>query len=135
MYSGITRGTRPVVEKRAVDGRTDFVIDLGPDLSQGLDLGASVALDGVCLTVAALNGTRVTFQAIAETLEKTTLGALSVGSRVSVERSMRVGDELGGHEVSGHVAGTGRITAVKREAGRHDLRISVPKEWMRYIFR
>jgi riboflavin synthase len=134
MYTGITRGTRKVVARRAVDARVDLVIDLGADLSVGLELGASVAIDGVCLTVAGLEGTRATFQAIAETLQRTTVGALDVGSSVSVERSYRVGDELGGHEIAGHVTGTGRIEAVEKGGGQHDLRVAVPQEWMKYIF-
>jgi riboflavin synthase len=134
MYSGITRGTRTVVEKRAVDGVVDLVIDLGADLATGLEIGASVAIDGVCLTAAGLEGTRALFQAIPETLARTTLGLLETGSSVSVERSCRVGDEIGGHEVAGHVTGMGRIDAVASGGGRHDLRISVPREWMKYIF-
>lgn len=133
MYSGITRGTRQVVEKRSVQGHVDVVVDLGNELSDGLEIGASVALDGVCLTVAGLDGTRVLFQIIPETLERSTLGALDVGSIVSVERSYRVGDELGGHEVAGHVTGTGRIAAIERDGGRFDVRVSVPREWMKYI--
>jgi riboflavin synthase len=133
MYSGITRGTRKIVEKRSLEGRTDLVVDL-EDLSANLELGASVACDGVCLTVAGIDGTRALFQVVAETLERTTLGTLEVGSVVSVERSYRVGDELGGHELAGHVIGTGCISAVRREGGRHDLRVSVPREWMKYIF-
>lgn len=134
MYSGITRGTRPVVAKRRLEGRIDLVVDLGAELAVGLELGASVALDGVCLTVAGFHATEVLFQVIHETLDRTTLGALEVGSLVSVERSYRVGDELGGHEVAGHVTGTGHVAAVQREGGRHDVRVAVPREWMKYIF-
>ena len=134
MFSGITRGTRQVVAKRSFEGRVDFIVELEHELSAGLQLGASVACDGVCLTVAGIEGTRALFQVVAETLERTTLGALDVGSSVSVERSYRVGDELGGHEVAGHVTGTGRISAIQRERGRYDLRIAVPREWMKYIF-
>jgi riboflavin synthase len=134
MFSGITRGTRPVVEKRWFDARADFVIDLGPELSQGIELGASVSIDGVCLSVAGIDGARILFQAIPETLERTTLATLEVGGWVNVERSYRVGDELGGHEVAGHVAGTGLISAVREEAGRYDVRVEVPREWMKYIF-
>jgi riboflavin synthase len=105
MYSGITRGTRKVVARRAVDERVDLVIDLGADLSAGLELGASVSIDGVCLTVAGLDGSQALFQVIPETLERTTLGDLRVESSVSVERSYRVGDELGGHEVAGTICG------------------------------
>jgi riboflavin synthase len=134
MFSGITRGTRRVIAKRAFEGHVDIVVDLGDELSVGLELGASVALDGVCLTVAGFHASEVLFQVIPETLERTTLGALDVGSRVAVERSYRVGDEIGGHEVAGHVTGTGRIAAVQREGGRYDLRVAVPREWMKYIF-
>jgi riboflavin synthase len=133
MYSGITRGTRNVVQKRAVEGRVELLVDLGADLTSGLEIGASVAIDGVCLTVAGLDGSAVLFQAIPETLARTTLGLLEVGSSVSVERSCRVGDEIGGHEVAGHVTGMGRIAAVEKGAGRHDLRVEVPREWMKYI--
>lgn len=134
MFTGITRGTRPVVERRSFEGHVDVVVDLGSELGERLELGASVALDGVCLTVAGLDGPRVLFQIIPETLERSTLGALGVGSVVSVERSYRVGDEIGGHEVAGHVTGTGRIAAIEREGGRFDLRVSVPRDWMKYIF-
>ena len=133
MFSGITRGTRPIVERRSVDGRLDVVIDLGAELVQGLQLGASVSVDGACLTAAALDGPRVLFQIIPETLERSTLGQLQVGSLVSIERSYRVGDEIGGHEVSGHITGTGRIAAIVREGGRHTLRVAVPPEWLKYI--
>ena len=92
MFSGITRGTRAVVERRSVDGRLDVVIDLGVELARGLELGASVSIDGACLTAAELNGSRVLFQIIPETLDRTTLGELQVGSVVIVERSYRVGD-------------------------------------------
>jgi riboflavin synthase len=134
MYSGITRGTRRVVEKRSSEGRIDLVVELEKDLSVDLELGASVACDGVCLTVAGIDGTRALFQVVPETLERTTLGELEVGGVVSVERSYRVGDELGGHELAGHVIGTGCISEIRREGGRHDLRVSVPREWMKYIF-
>lgn len=133
MFSGITRGTREVVEVRSVEGRLDVVVELGVELSRGLELGASVSIDGACLTAAALDGPRVLFQIIPETLERTTLGALRVGSSVSVERSYRVGDEIGGHEVSGHITGTGRIAAIRQDGARHSLRIAVPPEWLKYI--
>jgi riboflavin synthase len=133
MFSGITRGTRAVVERRSLEGRLDVVIDLGLDLAQGLELGASVSVDGVCLTAAALDGARVLFQIIPETLDRTTLAELQVGSVVNIERSYRVGDEIGGHEVSGHISGTGRIAAVQADGARHTLRVAVPPEWLKYI--
>jgi riboflavin synthase len=138
MYSGITRGTRPVVGRLASDVQVDIIVDLGAELAAGLDLGASVSIDGVCLTVAGLAGptrSEVLFQVIRETLERTTLGSLEVGSKVSVERSYRIGDELGGHELAGHVLGTGRIDWLSDTGQQRDMRISVPREWMKYILR
>jgi riboflavin synthase len=133
MFSGITRGTRSVVERRTVEGRLDVVIDLGVELARGLELGASVSVDGVCLTAAALDGARALFQIIPETLDRTTLAELQVGSVVSIERSYRVGDEIGGHEVSGHITGTGRIVAIQEDGARHMVRVAVPPEWLKYI--
>jgi riboflavin synthase len=122
-----------VVERRTVEGRLDVVIDLGLELARGLELGASVSVDGVCLTVAALDGARALFQIIPETLDRTTLADLKVGSVVSIERSYRVGDEIGGHEVSGHITGTGRIIAIQEDGARHMVRVVVPPEWLKYI--
>lgn len=133
MFSGITRGTRSVVERRSVEGRLDVVIELGEELARGLELGASVSIDGTCLTAASVDGSRVLFQVVPETLERTTLGELQVGSVVSVERSYRVGDEIGGHEVSGHITGTGLIAAIVQDGGRYTLSVAVPAEWLKYI--
>jgi riboflavin synthase len=135
MYTGITRGTWPVVAMRATQAGADIVIDLGSELVRGLEVGASVAVDGVCLTVVRLDGTEVLFQASKETLERTTLGAQRVGGRVGIERSYRIGDEMGGHELSGHVMGVGQIVALQRPApDQLEVVVSVPKEWMKYIF-
>ena len=109
-----------------------FEVDLG-EYGAGLEIGASVSIDGVCQTVVAIVGTRVRFEAIAETLRLTTLGDLQIGSLVSVERSARVGDEIGGHEVSGHIVGTGTIQKVWKQDANVGLRIEVPPDWMRFI--
>ena len=133
MYSGITRGVFPVVALSEREGVTRFTIALSPELARGVELGASISNDGVCLTVVAFDGPHVTFEAIAETLSRTTLGALRVGRLLSIERSVRVGDELGGHDVFGHVIGTGTVVARKNVGEQLDLTIEVPKAWLRYI--
>lgn len=133
MYSGITRGLFPVVQVTREPGLLRYVVDLGSELSAGLSLGASVAIDGVCQTVAALEGTRVHFDAIQETLDLTTLNRLTAGHTVSVERSVRVGDELGGHDVAGHVIGRGEIVELSREGHDVSLCVRVPPAWMPYI--
>ncbi|MEM9696743.1 MAG: riboflavin synthase subunit alpha, partial [Myxococcota bacterium] len=100
---------------------------------RGAELGASVAIDGVCQTVAAVEGDVIHFEAIQETLDKTTLGALSPGAKVSVERSARVGDEVGGHNVSGHIVGTGTIEETKNDGHEVVITIGVEASWMKYI--
>src|SRR4051794_613666 len=111
MYSGITRGLYPVGAVDALEGVTCFSVELDAAVTQGLEIGASVSVDGVCLTVVKLAGHRVSFDAIGETLSRTTLRSLHEGREVSIERSCRVGDELGGHDVFGHVIGTGTVIA------------------------
>ncbi|MFT3923119.1 MAG: riboflavin synthase subunit alpha [Myxococcales bacterium] len=133
MYSGITRGLFPVVHVEKRSGVTRFDVELSAALAQGAELGASIAIDGVCCTVMALTGQRVGFEAMAETLSLTTLDELSVGRRVSVERSCRVGDELGGHDVFGHIIGTGRVMAKAFVGEQLDLSIGVPAAWMKYV--
>jgi riboflavin synthase len=133
MYTGITRGTFPVVLLQRKPDLLRYAVALGAELLGGLELGASVSIDGVCQTVVAVEGPNATFEAIHETLAKTTLGQLQLHEPVSVERSARLGDEVGGHELAGHVIGTGTIEAVHQSGDVHTLRIGVPGEWMKYI--
>jgi riboflavin synthase len=133
MYTGITRGTFPVTRAERSDDLLRFVVELPTELVDGLQLGASVSIDGVCQTVVAVDGAAVTFEAIQETLRLTTLGALKQGDVVAVERSARVGDEIGGHEVAGHVIGMGTVESVHNAGDVHDLRIGVPGSWMKFI--
>lgn len=133
MFTGITRGTFPIARVERAPGRLSYAVALPEALTKGLEIGASVSIDGVCQTVVALQPDGVVFDAIDATLRVTTLDALQVGARVAVERSFRVGDEVGGHEVSGHVVGTGKVVEVRRDGGAHDLRIEVPAAWMKFI--
>ena len=132
MFTGIVAGTRQVVQTVQVGERLDLWADLG-SLSQGLQAGASVAIDGVCLTAVEQQGEHVLFHVIRETLERSTLGDLVPEDWINVERSYRVGDEIGGHDVSGHVIGTGAITEVRTGSGQTSMCISIPREWMKYV--
>ena len=89
-------------------------------------LGASLAHDGICLTMTAVEGDRHSVQASTETLARTTLGGWRPGRRVNLERSLRVGDELGGNLVFGHVDAVGRVTAVAPEGEYHRLEVTIP---------
>ncbi|MBU8540256.1 riboflavin synthase [Falsiroseomonas tokyonensis] len=94
---------------------------------EGAVLGASIACSGCCLTAVELQPTAFTVEASAETLTKTTLGGWQVGRRINLERPLRMGDELGGHVVSGHVDGLGEVLASTPENGSTRWRFRVPK--------
>ncbi|KUM52608.1 riboflavin synthase [Rheinheimera sp. EpRS3] len=102
---------------------------------QNLSRGASIAINGVCLTVTDFdsNAGWVCFDVIAETLSKTNLGKLSAGDAVNFERSLSFGSELGGHIVSGHIQTTATITAVDKSANNCAMRLTLAPEYMRYI--
>ena len=95
--------------------------------------GASVSVNGVCLTVERAREGRFESVAVPETLRATTLGDLRAGDRVNLERALRVGDELGGHWVQGHVDGIGRVTAVRRESGDVRVTIEAPDSVRRFV--
>jgi riboflavin synthase len=134
MFSGITVGLFKVVYVSKSNSFMDYAVCLSEALVDNLKIGASVAIDGVCQTVVKIDGLNVSFQAINETLEKTTLQDLCVGAFVSVERSLKVGDEIGGHEVSGHVFGVGEITQVLETHNSITMVIHCDPFWMQYIF-
>lgn len=125
MYTGIVAGTAPILDIIEGDSIRTFSVDLS-GFDEGLVTGASVSLDGVCMTVVRIDSERVDFDAISETLERTTLADRSSGDLLNVERSMRLGDELGGHILSGHVMATAEILEFGMVGEGKYLRISIP---------
>lgn len=132
MFSGIVQQTSPIVRVDRKTGLTSIAVDLG-DLVNGLRLGASVSVAGVCLTVTHVDGSLASFDMMGETLAKTTLGALVLGDRVNIERSLKAGDEIGGHAVSGHVAGTAKIARIETPPNNWIVTFACAAEWMPYI--
>lgn len=99
----------------------------------GIDLGASIASDGVCLTVVGMGDGWYDVDISAETVSKTNLGAWGVGHKVNLERALKVGDELGGHIVSGHVDGVAKITAMTIEGDSTRVTFKAPSALARFI--
>ena len=99
----------------------------------GIDIGTSIASDGVCLTVIALGGDWYDVQISAETISKTNLDRWQVGKRVNLERALKVGDELGGHIVSGHVDGVAEIVAIEDEGDSTRVTLRAPADLARFI--
>lgn len=131
MFTGIITdiGKVAAVERR---GDTRLRLSTGYDM-ETTALGASIACDGCCLTVTAKGPGWFDVDASAETLSKTTLGDWTVGRRVNLERALRVGDELGGHIVSGHVDGVGTVVAAAPEGDSTRVTMEAPAPLARFI--
>jgi riboflavin synthase len=127
MFTGIVTHLGEIETVREATGGRELVLASELPLAE-IGLGASIAHDGICLTVTAIEGRRHTVQASPETLARTTLGGWQVGKRVNLERSLRLGDELGGHLVFGHVDAVGQIVVLEPEGDCHHLAVSVPPE-------
>jgi len=134
MFTGIVQGTAEVVGiNEKADFRTHWV-RMPEGLSEGLEPGASVAHNGCCLTVTTIDGDRIAFDLMQETLRVTNLGELGVGDQLKVERAARFGDEIGGHQMSGHILCTAEVVRVVESENNHQVRFRMPEELMKYVF-
>lgn len=129
MFSGIVQGLVKVVQKITREGGVTFVLDLG-SLAKDVKIGASVAVSGVCLTVVKIDGNLLSFDLMQETLDKTTLGDLKEGDGANVERSVKFGDEIGGHRVSGHVTGVATIVNIETPPNNMIVTLQGNAAWM-----
>ena len=135
MFTGIVQGLATVHALTDRPGLRTFTLAFPPGFSAGLALGASVAVDGVCLTVTGLRGdSAADFDVMQQSLALTTLAGLHEGSVINVERAARDGAEIGGHPLSGHIDFTASVAEVRRPENNHVLRFAVPAPWMRYVF-
>ncbi len=135
MFTGIVQGVARVQALVDKPGLRSFTLQFPPGFAQGLAIGASVAVDGVCLTVTEQVGTDAArFDVMQQSLALTTLGSLQAGSVVNVERAARDGAEIGGHPLSGHVDLQATVAEVREPENNRVLRIGVPAPWMRYVF-
>ena len=131
MFTGIVRevGTAAGISGR--DGGVRIEID-APETAALTAVGDSVSINGVCLTAVELSNGRIAFDAVPETLARTSLGGLAAGSRVNVEPSLRAGEPLGGHYVQGHVDGVGVVRSVEEEGQGRRIWFDAAPELLRY---
>lgn len=139
MFTGIVQAKASVI---SFDGDSKFrtlIVSLPSDYLGHLNIGASIAINGVCLTVtkfeARVNDVvgQVQFDVINETLDKTNLKAIKIGHKVNFERSMTFGTELGGHIVSGHIQTTAKLSDIHYEQNNCRMSLRLNEQWMKYI--
>ncbi|MDX3228695.1 riboflavin synthase [Streptomyces sp. ME19-01-6] len=132
MFTGIVEELGEIVAVENLGDASRFLVS-GPVVTEGAKHGDSIAVNGVCLTVVDHEDGRFSADVMAETLNRSSLGALTVGSRVNLERPMALGGRLGGHLVQGHVDGTGTIVERKPSEHWEIVKISLPTDLSRYV--
>ena len=142
MFSGIVEGTGIITDIEERSEHIHWKVQLPKGSEEGLGIGASVSLDGVCLTATNIEDRIIGFDLIQETLQRTTLNERKIGDTVNIERALRYGEEVGGHLVSGHIMATGTIVDITnpmQQSGENtddtaDIQISIPNSLIDYIF-
>ena len=135
MFTGIITGTGKIkkIEKNTKNqSAIKVLVDLGKN-SRGLKIGQSVALNGVCLSATNISKNNCMFEMIDETMKKTDLGNLKVGSLINIERSLKVGERLEGHFVLGHVDGVAIITKIEQKPKEVKIWFKIPKKLKKYV--
>jgi riboflavin synthase len=131
MFTGIITDIGRVAQ---LEKRSDLRVTVETRYDTGsIDIGASIACDGVCLTVIALGKSSFVVEISAETVSKTSVAAWCLGGRINLERALKVGDELGGHIVSGHVDGVAHVTLVEDEGGSTRVVLEAPEALARFV--
>jgi len=134
MFTGIVQTQATIFSVSDQGSFRHLVVKTEPQFLQNLATGASVAINGCCLTVVEFNDSQVQFDVIDETLRLTNLGLLGEGNKVNLERSLKVGDEIGGHAVSGHIHCQGKVTQVDESENNVAMWIEVPEQYLAYLF-
>jgi riboflavin synthase len=132
MFTGLVEGIGRLLSLNAIGALTRLTIDAGP-LAEGAKLGDSVALNGCCLTVTVIEGSRLGFDLLGETLARTNLGAAKSGSTINLERALPASGRYGGHFVTGHIDATGTIRRWEQTGNDYELRIGIESAHGAYL--
>ncbi|MBX6318953.1 MULTISPECIES: riboflavin synthase subunit alpha [unclassified Pigmentiphaga] len=135
MFTGIVQGTAKIIAIEDREGLRTFTLEFPPGFCEDLAIGASVSVDGVCLTVTGIaSPTVASFDVILQSLNVTTLSEYGVGARVNVERAAKDGAEIGGHPLSGHIDFSTSILESRSSDTNRVLRIAIPEPFRKYVF-
>lgn len=132
MFTGIVSEVGVVTRYERTDRGSRLTVE-APGATQDLEVGDSVAVNGICLTAVAVESPRFQVEAVAETLARTNLGEATEGSFVNLERPLRVGGRLDGHVVQGHIDGVGVVLDIQPEGDSRRVSLSIPEELERYL--
>ncbi|MEX2204734.1 MAG: riboflavin synthase [Myxococcota bacterium] len=128
MFTGIVERVAPITRLEPQGGRVELEVEVGAELAGEVRVGDSIAISGCCLTVVAIRGGALAFQAVQETLRCTSLGSRKPGDAVNLERAMRADGRLDGHIVQGHVDGTGTVRSIVADGEDRLVRVDCPEE-------
>lgn len=134
MFTGIVQGIAKVSAVRRLPGLLSIDVEFPEGALVGLNRGASIALDGVCLTATEFGARQATFDMMQETLDVTSLGELKIGSRVNFERAAAHGAEVGGHVLSGHIDCKATIAKIEQPQNNYVITFELDERWARYVF-
>ena len=137
MFTGIIEG-QGIVKKFDIKTKNRSAAKIGVylgNLAKGLEIGDSVAINGVCLTATNISKNQAEFEMIDETLKRTNLGAVKPGEKVNIERSLKVGERMEGHFVLGHIDGTGKIVKIEKLSKEIKFWIDLPKDLAKFVIK
>jgi len=134
VFTGIVEGTGIISKIARKENLSTITVETPFNFNEGIQVGASVCVDGVCLTVTKINQDSLEFDLIIETLKVTTFGSIKEKTIVNLERSMKLGDEIGGHIISGHVFDTATITKISEPENNYILTLNIVPNLQKYVF-
>lgn len=133
MFTGIVQTMAQIAWIKKSAHLMQYALTLPSSLPFDGQTGASISVNGVCQTIVHIEGNTIAFDAIGETLARTTIGSLEIGDQVNIERAAKIGDEIGGHLLSGHIIGTAMISSITELPDQRIVQFHCPAEWMKYI--
>ncbi len=133
MFTGIVQGVGKIIDIIDQDKLRTYQVKLPHHLTNNIEIGASIANDGCCLTVTGIENDCVTFDIMQETLALTTLGSKKLNDLVNIERSAKYGDEIGGHVMSGHVSCRATIIDIQKTATNCKMTLVMPEKFTKYV--
>jgi len=133
MFTGIVQGVGKIIDIIDQDKLRTYQVKLPHHLINNIEIGASIANDGCCLTVTGIENDCVTFDIMQETLALTTLGSKKLNDLVNIERSAKYGDEIGGHVMSGHVSCRATIIDIQKTATNCQMTLAIPERFIKYV--